>query len=104
MGNSQNRARLEIFLVHPLRLADFQDLSVAQVLQFALELVQGARLGCQRSHNLLLHHLHYLSNKGRPLYSQGSAFLLRKERPSQKLLIPPGAQCDLLDPIMSALS
>lgn len=59
-GYLQNRARLEIFLVHPLRLADFQDLSVAQVLQFALELVQGARLGCKSSHNLLLHHLHYL--------------------------------------------
>lgn len=70
MGNLQNRARLEIFLVHPLRLADFQDFSVAQILQFALELVQGARLGCKRSHNLLLHHLHYLSMKGRSLYSQ----------------------------------
>lgn len=59
-SNLQNWARLEIFLVHPLRLANFQDLSVAQVLQFALELVQGARLGCKSSHNLLLHHLHYL--------------------------------------------
>lgn len=60
VGNLQDRARLEVLLVHPLRLADFQDLGVAQVLQFALELVQGARLGYKSSHYLLLHHLHYL--------------------------------------------
>lgn len=77
-GHLQNRARLEIFLVHPLRLTDFQDLSVAQVLQFALELVQGARLCCKSSHDLLLHHLHYLQIKEDQYFFEGWPGLVRK--------------------------
>lgn len=58
--NSQNGPRLEVFLIHPLRLADFQDFCVAQVLQATLELIQRIRLERERSHDLLPHHLHYL--------------------------------------------
>lgn len=58
--HSQNGAGLEVLLVHPLGLADLQDLGVAQVLQAALELVQRIRLESERSHDLLPHHLHYL--------------------------------------------
>lgn len=81
MGYLQNRARLEIFLVHPLRLADFQDLGVAQVLQLAFELVQGTRLGCKRSHNLLLHHLHYLSTENKIITFLGPTFPVQKRLP-----------------------
>lgn len=62
--DSQDGAGLEVFLVHPLGLADLQDLGVAQVLQAALELVQGVRLEGQRSHDLLSHHLHDLRGGG----------------------------------------
>lgn len=50
-------------MIHPLGLAYFQDLCVAQVLQATLKLVQGIRLESQRSHDLLPHHLHYLQNR-----------------------------------------
>lgn len=60
MCHSQNGAGLEVFLIHPLGLADLQDLCVAQVLQATLELVQRIRLESERSHDLLPHHLHYL--------------------------------------------
>lgn len=63
LADSQDGTGLEVFLIHPLRLADFQDLCVAQVLQATLELVQGIRLESQRSHDLLPHHLHYLQNR-----------------------------------------
>lgn len=61
--DSQDGAGLEVFLIHPFGLAYLQDLCVAQVLQATLELVQGIRLECQRSHDLLPHHLHYLQRK-----------------------------------------
>lgn len=61
--DSQDWAGLEVFLIHPFGLAYLQDLCVAQVLQATLELVQGIRLECQRSHDLLPHHLHYLQRK-----------------------------------------
>lgn len=63
--DSQDGAGLEVFLIHPLGLADLQDLGVAQVLQAALELVQGVRLESQRSHDLLPHHLHDLHGEER---------------------------------------
>lgn len=63
MVDSQDGAGLEVFLVHPLGLANLQDLCVAQVLQAALELVQRIRLESQRSHDLLPHHLHYLQRR-----------------------------------------
>lgn len=56
----QNRTRLEIFLVHSFRLADFQYFCVTEVLKLALELIQRARLGSERSHYLFFHYLHYL--------------------------------------------
>lgn len=56
----QNRTRLEIFLVHSFRLAYFQYFCVTEILKFALELIQRARLGSERSHYLFLHYLHYL--------------------------------------------
>lgn len=63
MVDSQDGAGLEVFLVHPLGLANLQDLCVAQVLQAALELVQRIRLESQRSHDLLPHHLHDLQRR-----------------------------------------
>lgn len=65
MWHSQNGARLEVFLIHPLGLADLQDLCVAQVLQATLELVQRIRLESERSHDLLPHHLHYLWSRAK---------------------------------------
>lgn len=62
--DSQDRAGLEIFLIHPFRLAYFQDLRVTQVLKATLELIQRIRLESQRSHDLLPHHLHYLQRTG----------------------------------------
>lgn len=59
----QNWTRLEVFLIHPLRLTDFQNFCVAQVLKFAFELIQRTRLCGQCSHYLLFHHLHYLWRK-----------------------------------------
>lgn len=62
-ADSQDWAGLEVLLIHPLRLAYFQDLCVTQVLQATLELVQRIRLEGERSHDLLPHHLHYLPRR-----------------------------------------
>lgn len=56
----QNWTRLEIFLVHSLRLAYFQYFCITEILKFALELIQRARLGSECSHYLFFHYLHYL--------------------------------------------
>lgn len=61
--DSQDGPGLEVFLIHPFRLAYLQDLCVAQVLQATLELVQGIRLQSECSHDLLPHHLHYLQRR-----------------------------------------
>lgn len=63
LHDSQDGAGLEVFLIHPFWLTYLQDLCVAQVLQAALELVQGIRLGSECSHDLLPHHLHYLHSR-----------------------------------------
>lgn len=59
-GHLHNRRRLEVILTHPLRLAQPQDLGIAQAPQFALELVQRVGFGGQSSSDLLSDHLHDL--------------------------------------------
>lgn len=59
-SNSQDGPGLEILLVHPLRLAQFEDLSVAQILQTTFKLIQRVRLDRESTSDLFLHHLHHL--------------------------------------------
>lgn len=59
-GHLHDRRGLEVILTHPLRLAQPQDLGIAQAPQFALELVQRVGFGGQSSSDLLSDHLHDL--------------------------------------------
>lgn len=60
INDSQNGPGLEVFLVHPFRLAQFEDLRIAQILQTTLELIQRVRLDRESASDLLFYHLHYL--------------------------------------------
>ena len=59
-GHLHDRWGLEVILTHSLRLAQPQDLGIAQAPQFALELVQRVGFGGQSSSDLLSDHLHDL--------------------------------------------
>lgn len=59
-SDSQDGPGLEILLVHPFGLAQFEDLSVAQILQTTFKLIQRVRLDRESTSDLFLHHLHHL--------------------------------------------
>lgn len=49
--------------MQPLRLPQFEDLTVVQGIDFVLEELQGGRLTGQRPGDLLPHHLHHLETE-----------------------------------------